>query len=99
MNRGSKHGFGLKAFLMAGSLIAATVARADMREDFVDPPASYHTRPLWFWNGPLSPDETSRMMDRSLESGYSGFGILPAQGMTPEFMSPEFLKRYQEAVD
>ncbi|MFH1265879.1 MAG: glycosyl hydrolase, partial [Planctomycetota bacterium] len=81
------------------SFIAATVARADMREDFVDPPASYHTRPLWFWNGPLSTSETSRMMDRSLESGYSGFGILPAQGMTPEFMSPEFLERYQEAVD
>jgi len=90
---------GLCVFVLAASLIAGRTTGADLRGDFVDPPAQYHTRPLWFWNGPLSTAETTEMMERSRESGYAGFGILPAKGMTPEFMTAEFLDRYQEAVD
>ncbi|OHB85327.1 MAG: hypothetical protein A2V98_16360 [Planctomycetes bacterium RBG_16_64_12] len=99
MSRESRRRFGVMTFVMAASIVFGGMARADLRDDFVNPPASYRTRPLWFWNGPLDPAETARMIERSLESGYSGFGILPAQGMTPGFMSPEFLQRYREAID
>ncbi|HUT89044.1 MAG TPA: glycosyl hydrolase [Thermoguttaceae bacterium] len=74
-------------------------AWAEIQRDFGDPPLRCKPRPLWFWNGPLSEGRTHEMMERSRESGYGGFGILPAPNMTPEFMTPEFLDRYQEAVD
>lgn len=84
----------------AGSTEApAAEAWAEIRRDFRDPPLRWKPRPLWFWNGPLSRTRTHEMMERSRESGYGGFGILPALNMTPQFMTPEFLDRYQEAVD
>lgn len=70
-----------------------------MRDDFIDPPAQYKTRPLWFWNAPLNAKTTEEIMQRSVESGYNGFGILPGQGMTPAFMTPEFLEQYRIAVE
>jgi len=36
--------------------------------------------PLWFWNGPLDKRKTTEIMERSRESGYAGFGILPMHG-------------------
>jgi len=95
-------------FLQGCPILAATVAitctvamaaAGDLKGDFADPPLAWKSRPLWFWNGPLSPAETSAIMERSRESGYAGFGVLPSPGMSPAFMSPEFLDRYKEAVD
>ncbi len=39
------------------------------------------------------------MLGACQQRGYYGVGILPAHGMTPEFMTPEFLDQYQVAVD
>ena len=79
-------------------LVAAATA-ADLKGDFADPPLAWKSRPLWFWNGPLSPAETNAIMERSRDSGYAGFGILPSPGMSLGFMTTEFLDRYKEAVD
>ncbi|MBN1490696.1 MAG: hypothetical protein JXA69_12325 [Phycisphaerae bacterium] len=79
--------------------VCASAAGAEMRSDFADPPRHFKSRPLWFWNGELSREHTREMMERSKASGYYGFGILPAQHMTPAFMTPEFLDHYKEAVD
>jgi hypothetical protein len=70
-----------------------------LRQDFIAPPASLGTRPLWFWNGPLKAATTVDIMERSASSGYAGFGILPSEKMTPAFMTPEFLGHYRTAVE
>jgi hypothetical protein len=86
--------------LAALAACACPAARADLRDDFAEPPLRYKTRPLWFWNGPLSKaaieDQMRQCRDRS---GYYGFGILPSQGMTPAYTSAEFLDRYGDALD
>lgn len=80
--------------------LAAAGARADdpLAREFASPPPALQTRPLWFWNGALDKAKTTEIMERCRESGYAGFGILPAQGMTPAFMTPEFLDQYAHAV-
>ena len=81
-------------------LSPAPVAYEALRAGFPDPPFAFHTRPLWFWNGPLTPEETRAMMQRGRdEDGYAGFSILPAPGMTPAFMTPQFLEQYRIALD
>jgi hypothetical protein len=57
------------------------------------------SRPLWFWNKPLSREQTLKVMKDSKAAGYYGLGILPSYGMTPEFMTPEYLAQYKFAVD
>ena len=79
--------------------LSHTICLADIEGDFTEPPFRYRTRPLWFWNGPLITAQMHEMMDRSKQSGYCGFGILPAPNMSPEFMSPEYLEHYKEVVE
>jgi hypothetical protein len=83
--------------VQAGAVNA--LARPDLREAFVHPPAALHSRPLWFWNGPLNPEKTRRILEDCKAAGYAGVAILPAHGMKPEFMTPEFLDQYQVAVE
>ena len=77
----------------------AQVNKTDLRRDFAEPPLRFHSRPLWFWNGPLSAERTRTTLEACKQRGYCGVGILPAHGMSPAFMTPEFLDQYQVAVD
>ena len=70
-----------------------------LRQHFAEPPAEWKSRPLWFWNGPVDKQKTTEIMERSVASGYHGFGILPTTDMGMAFMSPEFLDHYRHAVD
>lgn len=74
-------------------------SKSQIRLDFFNPPLKFKTRPLWFWNKPLSRSQTVKVMKASREAGYYGLGILPSDGMTPEFMSPEYLAQYKTAVE
>lgn len=87
------------ALLLAARAYASAADSLTLREGFIRPPASLHSRPLWFWNGPLSADKTRRMLEDCRAAGYAGVGILPAHGMKPDFMTPEFLEQYHVAVD
>ncbi len=78
---------------------AVRAVAGSLEGDFRDPPASWKTRPLWFWNAPPSKPQTDVLMKRCQDAGYYGFGILPTQKMDLAFMSPAYLDRYQEAVD
>jgi hypothetical protein len=92
----------LAVILLAGCGwgVAAQVDTAgDLARDFMSPRAEWKSRPLWFWNGPLDKDRTTEVMERSVASGYHGFGILPTKEMGVAFMSPEFLSHYKHAVD
>ncbi|MCF7958849.1 MAG: discoidin domain-containing protein, partial [Phycisphaerae bacterium] len=59
----------------------------------------YKSRPLWFWNAPLSKEQTRKVMTEAKEKGYYGFGILPSHGMSPEYMSDAFLEQYKYALE
>lgn len=89
----------LHVLLLVVLILLTTDARADLRGDFADPPLECKTRPLWFWNAPPDREHTRTIMERSRDSGYYGFGILPTEKMGLPFMTPAYLDRYQEAVD
>ena len=86
-------------FAAGGAALPSKFTFPAMRREFEHPTSQYKTRPLWFWNGPLDKRVTAEIMERSRQSGYAGFGILPGRGMTPEFMSREFLDQYRFAID
>jgi hypothetical protein len=90
-----------REFLLAagGAALPSKFTFPELRKEFEHPSSEFKTRPLWFWNGRLDKRTTAEIMERSKDSGYAGFGILPGRGMTPEFMSPEFLDQYRFAVD
>ena len=79
--------------------VSGLPADADRKSQFAVPPFLFKSRPLWFWNGPLSAERTRQILGACQERGYSGVGILPATGMSPAFMTPEFLDQYQVAAD
>ncbi len=82
----------------AGNPLLTNQLKADLSEIFINPPLSYKSRPLWFWNKPLSVEQTRKVLIDAKHAGYYGLGILPSYGMTPEFMTPEFLGHYKAAV-
>jgi hypothetical protein len=81
------------------SAAAQAATPVDLAHDFKTPLVEWKSRPLWFWNGPLDKARTTEVMERSVASGYYGFGILPTKEMGVAFMSPEFLAHYKHAVD
>ena len=92
------------AALATGTLETVVLAESpptadSLEKDFTSPPAKWKSRPLWFWNGPLDESATTTIMEKSVASGYYGFGILPTADMGVAFMSPEFLRHYKHAVD
>ena len=85
--------------LLILALLSFTPEKDPLRQNFVNPPLSLKSRPLWFWNKPLSHEQTLKVMKASKEAGYYGLGILPSYGMTPGYMTPEFLAQYKYAVE
>jgi hypothetical protein len=70
-----------------------------MRQDFANPPLSFKSSPLWFWNTTLNKSQTRKVLVDSRNAGYYGLGILPSEGMNPAFMTPEYLDQYKAAVE
>jgi hypothetical protein len=80
-------------------MLCGTDLIGQLKQNFINPPLSLKSRPLWFWNAPLSRAQTLRIMKASKEAGYYGLGIVPSHGMTPDFMTPEYLAQYKAAVE
>ena len=68
-------------------------------KEFKNPSLKYKSRPLWFWNAPLSKAQTRKVITQAKEKGYCSLGILPSHGMSPEYMSDGFLEQYKYALD
>jgi endo-alpha-N-acetylgalactosaminidase len=86
-------------FLILFATLSLTPEKDRLRQDFINPPLSMKSRPLWFWNAPLSREQTLKVLVDSKKVGYYGLGILPSYGMTPDYMTPEFLDQYKMAVE
>jgi len=69
-----------------------------LETDFARPPLEWKSRPLWFWNARPDKGLVTEVMEKSLDSGYAGFGILPYEKTALPFMSAEYLDAYRHAV-
>ena len=56
-------------------------------------------QPFWFWNGDLAPEEIRRQIREMQDKGIRGFLIHPRQGMEVPYLSAEFFRRVQVAVE
>ncbi len=89
----------LSLFVLLSLALSCADPINQLKRNFINPPLSLKSRPLWFWNKPLSREQTLKVMKASKEAGYYGLGIVPSYGMTPEFMTPEYLAQYKMAVE
>lgn len=69
-------------------------------EKFADPPLELKSRPLWFWNRPgTTAEEIGRIMTGCRDdSGYYGFGILPAVEQE-KYLTEEYFALYGAALE
>lgn len=76
-------------------------------EDFKNPPNQFKPIPFWHINGELTTEGIRQQMKDAKElGGFSGISVLPLApknngrpGTTPKFLSPEYLKRFQDVLD
>lgn len=94
----------LAAVLLLGTLqvLPAGAAENARYAEFENPSIDYKSRPLWFWNvfGDSATMDKQRLIDTvngSLESGYSGFGILPyGQG---GYLGDDYFDMYRTVLE
>jgi len=84
-------------------LAAMPVAcQADLKGDFADPPLTFRSRPLWFWN---NTEVTAGGVETQLQgardqSGYGGLAPLPfGAKFTPRYLSDEYFALYGTALN
>lgn len=54
---------------------------------------------MWFWNVKPTPELITQTMEWGLNRGYAGFGILPYEKTGLDFMGPEYLAAYRQAIE
>jgi hypothetical protein len=83
-------------------LLSVTCCYADVKSDFTDPPLTFRSRPLWFWNNTqvtVSQVEAQLQGNRD-QSGYGGLAPLPfGKNFTPKYLSDAYFSLYGVAVD
>ncbi len=83
-------------------LLTINIAQAaDIKQDFIDPPLEYATRPLWFWNNTTVTTEgiIEQMRFSRDKCGYGGFGILPfGKDFKPEYLTEAYFDIYRTAL-
>lgn len=80
-----------------------TLASAgDLRQEFIEPPLEYATRPLWFWNNTTVTKEgvVKQMREARDRCGYGGLGILPfGKNFKPTYLTEDYFKVYGVALE
>ena len=79
----------------------AAASAGDLRQDFIEPPLKFATRPLWFWNNTTVTEEgiIKQMQEAHDKCGYGGFGILPfGNRFKPKYLTEEYFKVYGAAL-
>src|SRR5688500_5477474 len=62
-------------------------------------PLSFGFYPFWFWNGFLSEDEIRWQIGEMAAKGIRGFFIHPRQGLKQPYLSEEFFRMVEVAVE
>lgn len=66
-------------------------AVAQVYEGFRQPnKALYGPRPLWYWNGEMTPAEIERQLDEMVDKGVHSAYIFPWAGMKPRYLTEDW---------
>jgi len=83
-------------------LIALLVpCKAEVKDDFLNPPLKFRSRPLWFWNNAAvtAAEVEAQLQGNRDRSGYGGLAPLPfGVQLTPKYLSAEYFDLYGVAV-
>ena len=67
-------------------------------EQFKDPSHLYGLRPVWFWNGALTPQEVRRQLTALVDQGVHSAYVTPWSGLRPRYLSDGWWELVAEAV-
>ena len=70
-----------------------------IKENFKNPPSEYGSAPFWSWNGEMDADEVAFQLRDFKEHGMGGAFAHPRLGMVTEYLSEEFFRIWQCALD
>lgn len=70
------------------------------KTEFKNPPKQYYPTPFWHMNGELTDSEIERQMyDAKHKAKFNGVAVLPVGNTKPDFLSPEFFKKYIKILE
>ena len=72
---------------------------ASLSSQFADPPREYTTAPFFVWNGDITADEIDKDLVSFKNAGSSQVFIHPRPGLITEYLSENWFKLYQHAVE
>ncbi len=72
---------------------------ATLSSQFSDPPREYTTAPFFVWNGEITSDEIDKDLVSFKNAGSSQVFIHPRPGLITEYLSENWFKLYQHAVE
>jgi hypothetical protein len=87
----------LGAFLMTLSTSSAS-AEAFLAE-FSEPPAWYHSAPLWVWNDDITEQKIDHQLEMLRSQGVLQAFVHPRPGLITPYLSEEWLDLYEFAVE
>ena len=61
-----------------------------LEQEFLEPPASYRSRPFWAWNGKLDEKELLRQIDVMHDMGFGGFFMHSRTGLVTQYLGEEW---------
>src|SRR5690625_231987 len=67
-------------------------------QKFMQPDPAYGIHPFWFWNGDMNDDEIKHQIEEMSEKGVTGFFICARQGLTIPYLSKEWFKKVEFAI-
>ena len=72
---------------------------ATLKSQFNDPPKEYTTAPFFVWNADITSDEIDKDLVSFKNAGSSQVFIHPRPGLITEYLSENWFKLYQHAVE
>ncbi|MFW6106909.1 MAG: glycosyl hydrolase [bacterium] len=86
--------------LLAASLVSAEVPKQpaavpEWLADFENPPATYRPQMFWVWNGKVSRERTTEVMEQYAARGVGGVFVHPRPGLITEYLSREFFEQWK----
>ncbi len=64
-----------------------------------DPPARYRPQPLWVWNGQMTRQRITEMLEQGAAQGWGGVFIHPRPGLITEYLSEEWFDLWRFSLE
>ena len=71
---------------------------SNFEEDFVNPPNTYRSMPLWVWNGDMSEGRITEMLEQYVRQGMGGVFVHPRPGLITEYLSERWFELWGYAL-